>query len=279
MDTADDSMHIVIFPWLAFGHLLPCLERAERLATRGHRVSFVSTPRNLERLPPVRPALAPLVELVALPLPRIDGLPDGAESTSDVPYDKFELHRKAFDGLAAPFAAFLDAACAAVDGARRRPDWVIADFVHHWVAAAAQDRNVPCAMLIPCAASIAGSTGPPPPGDSHAEQQRQAIDQSTSAAPAFEQQQAAELFATEGDSGPSVISRFVQTLARSRFVATRSCLELEPEAFPLLARLYGKPAVPLGLLPPQPDGTRGVSRSTEDDSTMRWLDTQRLLGS
>lgn len=274
MDTADDSMHIVIFPWLAFGHLLPCLELAERLATRGHRVSFVSTPRNLERLPPVRPALAPLVELVALPLPRIDGLPDGAESTSDVPYDKFELHRKAFDGLAAPFAAFLDAACAAVDGARRRPDWVIADFVHHWVAAAAQDRNVPCAMLIPCAASIAGSAGPPPPGDSHAEQQRQAIDQSTSAAPAFEQQQAAELFATEGDSGPSVISRFVQTLARSRFVATRSCPELEPEAFPLLTRLYGKPAVPLGLLPPQPDGTRGVSRSTEDDSTMRWLDAQ-----
>ncbi|CAD6214158.1 unnamed protein product [Miscanthus lutarioriparius] len=95
-----------------------------------------------------------------------------------------------------------------------------------------------------------------------------------SAAPAFEQQQAAELFATEGDSGPSVINRFVQTLARSRFVATRSCPELEPEAFPLLTRLYGKPAVPLRLLPPQPDGTRGVSRSTEDDSTMQWLDAQ-----
>ncbi|RLN18637.1 hypothetical protein C2845_PM02G01500 [Panicum miliaceum] len=73
MDGADDSaMHIVIFPWLAFGHLLPCLELAERLAARGHRVSFISTPRNLARLPPVRPALARLVDLVALPLPRVN---------------------------------------------------------------------------------------------------------------------------------------------------------------------------------------------------------------
>ncbi|CAL4918582.1 unnamed protein product [Urochloa decumbens] len=272
MDAADDStMHIVIFPWLAFGHLLPCLELAERLASRGHRVSFVSTPRNLARLPPVRPALARRVALVALPLPRVDGLPDGSESTSDVPHDKFDLHRNAFDGLAAPFAAFLDAAAA--DGGGRKPDWVVADFIHHWVAAAAQERNVPCALLMPCAASVTASAGRP--GDSHAEQ-RQAIGRSMSAAPAFEAKQAAEAFAAEGASGPSIMSRFVQTLTRSRFVAIRSCPELEPDAFPLLARLYGKPAVPLGLLPPQPDGTRAglICKSTEDDATLRWLDGQ-----
>ncbi|RLN38809.1 hypothetical protein C2845_PM01G31200 [Panicum miliaceum] len=255
MDATDDSaMHIL----------------AERLAARGHRVSFISTPRNLARLPPVLSALARLVDLVALPLPRVDGLPDGAEATSDVPYDKFELHRKAFDGLAAPFAAFLDAACAAAGGGRRS-DWVVADFILHWVAAAAQERNVPCAMLVLCAAGVTASAGQP--GDSHAEQ-RQAIGESMSAAPAFEAQQAAELFGAEGASGPSIISRFVQTLTRSRFVAIRSCPELEPDAFPLLTRLYGKPAGPLGLLPPQPVGTRGVSRNTEDDATMRWLDAQ-----
>ncbi|CAN6322901.1 unnamed protein product [Urochloa humidicola] len=275
MDAADDStMHIVIFPWLAFGHLLPCLELAERLASRGHRVSFVSTPRNLARLPPVRPALARLIDLVALPLPRVDGLPDGAECTSDVPHDKFDLHRKAFDGLAAPFAAFLDAAAADAGGGRRKPDWVVADFIHHWVAAAAQERNVPCAMLMPCAAGITASAGRP--GDSQAEQ-RNAIGQSMSAAPAFEAKQTAEAFATEGASGASIMSRFVQTLARARFVAIRSCPELEPDAFPLLARLYGKPAVPIGLLPPEPDGTRGVtSKSAEEDgdATLRWLDAQ-----
>ncbi|CAL4926849.1 unnamed protein product [Urochloa decumbens] len=135
-------MHVVIFPWLAFGHLLPGLELAQRLASRGHRVSFVSTPRNLARLPPLPPALAPRVDLVALPLPRLeeDGFPDGAESTNDVPFGAFELHRKAFDGLAAPFAAFLDAACAQGVG-NGRPDWVVLDNFHHWAAAAAVDRK------------------------------------------------------------------------------------------------------------------------------------------
>jgi hypothetical protein len=128
-------LRIVIVPWLAFGHLLPYLELSERLASRGHHVSYVSTPRNLARLPPPRKD----VDLVAIPLPRVEGLPDGAESTNDVPDEMRELHWKAFDGLAAPFAEFLAAACADED---RRPHWIIADSFHHWVAAAAVEHKV-----------------------------------------------------------------------------------------------------------------------------------------
>ena len=98
-------MRIVLFPWLAFGHMIPFLELAERLAARGHRVSFVSTPRNISRLPPVLD-----VRLVALPLPRVDGLPDGAEATTDLPPGNTEplLHRAADKLAAGPFCAFLD---------------------------------------------------------------------------------------------------------------------------------------------------------------------------
>jgi hypothetical protein len=140
MDARSSSpLRIVISPWLAFGHLLPYLELAERLASRGHRVSYVSTPRNIARLPPLRPATAPRVDLVALPLPRVEGLPDGAESSHDVPDEMRELHLKAFDGLAAPFAEFLAAACA--DEATR-PHWIVADAFHHWAAASALDHKV-----------------------------------------------------------------------------------------------------------------------------------------
>ena len=144
MDAGSSSspLHIMVVPWLAFGHLLPYLELSERLAERGHRVSYVSTPRNLARLPPVRPAAAPRVDLVALPLPRVDGLPDGAESTND---DR-ELHWKAFDGLAAPFSEFLSAACA--EGAGKRPDWLIVDSFHHWAAAAAVENKVLFPLLL-----------------------------------------------------------------------------------------------------------------------------------
>ncbi|KAG8062251.1 hypothetical protein GUJ93_ZPchr0003g17425 [Zizania palustris] len=271
MDADPSRMHVVIFPWLAFGHLLPCLELSERLAARGHRVSFVSTPRNLARLPPVRPALAHLVDLVGLPLPRVSGLADGAEATRDIPFDEFELHRKAFDGLDGPFSAFLDAACAG----GKRPDWVVADFMHHWVAVAAQDRGLPCAMILPCSAGVAASAGQQPSESSSETEQRDAVVRSMgTAAPSFEAERATKEFATKGASGMSIVSRFSQTLKRSKFVAMRSSPELEPDAFTIVTRLYGKPVVPFGLLPPHPDGARGIGKNGEDDAIMRWLDAQ-----
>ncbi|KAF8673376.1 hypothetical protein HU200_048939 [Digitaria exilis] len=85
--------------------MLPYLELAERLASRGHRVSYVSTPRNLARLPPRRHADA--IDLVVLPLPRVDGLLAGAESTNDISADKLVHLWDAFDRLAAPFSEYL----------------------------------------------------------------------------------------------------------------------------------------------------------------------------
>jgi hypothetical protein len=61
-------------PMARFRPPAPCLDLAERLASRSHHVSLVSTPWNITRLPPVRPVVAPLVGLVALPLPRVAGL-------------------------------------------------------------------------------------------------------------------------------------------------------------------------------------------------------------
>ena len=92
---AGEKLDVVLFPWLAFGHLIPYLELAKRLAARGHAVTFVSTPRNVARLPPVPAQLAPRQRLVALPPPAVEGLPEGAESTADVPPEKNELIKKA----------------------------------------------------------------------------------------------------------------------------------------------------------------------------------------
>ena len=105
----------MVFPWLVFGHIIPFLELSEQLTKRGHFVTFVSAPRNLAKLRPVAADVRPRIRLV--PLPLVDGLPDGAESTADVPPEKVELLKIAFDGLAAPFASFLAESCA--DGEAR----------------------------------------------------------------------------------------------------------------------------------------------------------------
>ncbi|KAL6894430.1 hypothetical protein ACP4OV_008528 [Aristida adscensionis] len=271
--SSSSPLHVVICPWLAFGHMLPCLDLAQRLASRGHRVTFVSTPRNIARLPPLRPAAAPRVAFVALPLPRVDGLPDGAESTNDVPSDKFELHWKAFDGLAAPFAEFLAAACAD-EGSK--PDWVVVDVFHHWAAAAAVEHKVPCAMLILNAAyMIAGWSRRSSEHDqvaASASKQPAAGQEGSDAEPRYESERKAQLFLNHGASGMTVVQRSSLTFERCTLAAIRSCVEWEPESVSLVTKLINKTVVPIGLLPPPPpDGGRGVNG---EDAAVRWLDAQ-----
>lgn len=209
-------LHIVIFPWLAFGHLIPGLEFAERLAEHGQRVSFVSTQGILRRLRPVAPALASLIDLVALPFPRIDGLPDGAEATSDLPPGTAELHVQAMDRLAPAFSAFLGAACA--DGSDRKVDWVLLDNFHASMADVASEHKVPCILNMPYSAATTEDFGIPDP----------------SVLPMFRP--------------------FVETFKRCKVIAARSSFELEPESLPLMTKILGKPVIPVGLLPPAPAG-------------------------
>jgi len=58
------SMHVLMLPWLAFGHILPFTELAKRIARQGHRVTLLSTPRHTRRLVRIPPDLAGLVRVV-----------------------------------------------------------------------------------------------------------------------------------------------------------------------------------------------------------------------
>uniref|UniRef100_A0ACD5WVR0 Uncharacterized protein n=1 Tax=Avena sativa TaxID=4498 RepID=A0ACD5WVR0_AVESA len=266
-ESESSPLRVVIFPWLAFGHMLPYLELSERLAARGHHVSYVSTPRNLARLPPLRPASAPRIHFVSLPLPHVDGLPQGAESTNDVPDDKRQLHWKAFDGLAAPFAEFLAAACA---HEATRPHWVIADSFPYWAAASAEEHKVPCALLLPTAAAIAAV--PPPPRQGR---QPSAEPPAAASLPRHEREALAPVYTDQGVSSLSTMQRWSLTREKCTLGAIRSCVEWEPESFPQVAGLLGMPVVPLGLLPPPPEGGRRAAGSNgADHPTVRWLDAQ-----
>ncbi|CAN1807862.1 UDP-glycosyltransferase 91A1 [Linum perenne] len=84
MNTSKNTnLHIAMFPWLAFRHTLPFLELAKVIARRGHNISFISTPRNIDRLPNLPPILSSLITFVKLPLSQVENLPLNAEVTSD----------------------------------------------------------------------------------------------------------------------------------------------------------------------------------------------------
>ncbi|PQM40508.1 UDP-glycosyltransferase 91C1-like [Prunus yedoensis var. nudiflora] len=228
MDNKDNhKLHITMFPWLAYGHIMPFLEVSKFLAQKGHRVSFISTPKNIQRLP--KSSLSPLITFVELPLPAIEGLPHTTESTSELPIHKVPYLKKAYDLLQPPLTHFLQ---------HSDVNWVIHDFVCHWL----------------------------PESRLSTESTRFT---STSPMPLHWLSVALLLSYAEVNASGRRTSRlcrngltFLQMLLLSsmrwfadaiqycNLVTMRSSTEFEPDSVSLLSKLYGKPVIPLGLLPP-----------------------------
>uniref|UniRef100_A0A0D9WWL5 Uncharacterized protein n=1 Tax=Leersia perrieri TaxID=77586 RepID=A0A0D9WWL5_9ORYZ len=251
-------LHIVVFPWLAFGHMIPFLELSKRLARRGHAVTFVSTPRNVVRLGAIPPELSVRLRVVSLNLPAVDGLPEGAESTTDVPPDKIELFKIAFDGLAAQFASLIggNGEDDGSTGFSRKPDWIIQDVVQNWTGSIAEEHKIPCASFNIFPAAMVAFLGPKKENLAHPRTKTEDYMVKppwiTFPANLAFRRHEAEWIATmfkPNASGVADIDRFWSIEHPCcRLIIYRSCLEAEPPMSPILTDLFAKPALPAGLL-------------------------------
>uniref|UniRef100_A0A0D9V3C5 Glycosyltransferase n=1 Tax=Leersia perrieri TaxID=77586 RepID=A0A0D9V3C5_9ORYZ len=136
-------LHILFFPFLAPGHLIPIADMAALFASRGIRCTILTTPVNAAV---IRSAVdrandsfrgsngGLVIDLFVVPFPDV-GLPPGFESgtalTSQEDRDKFFL---AVRLLREPFDRFLS---------EHRVDAVVADSFFKWAADAAAEQGVP----------------------------------------------------------------------------------------------------------------------------------------
>uniref|UniRef100_A0A0D9WWL3 Uncharacterized protein n=1 Tax=Leersia perrieri TaxID=77586 RepID=A0A0D9WWL3_9ORYZ len=289
------QLHIVVFPWLAFGHMIPFLELSKRLARRGHAVTFISTPRNAARLGAIPPELLARLRIVSLDLPAVDGLPNGAESTADVPQEKIGLLKKAFDGLAVPFAGLIADICtnagdgdAAINatGFSRKPDWIILDFAQYWIWPIADEHEIPCAMFSIVPATMVAFIGPKSQNSAHPRSKTEDYMVQPPWIPfpaniAYRRHEAEWIATTfkPNASGVADMNRFWEVeRPQCRLIIYRSCPEVEPQLFPILTDLFAKPAVPAGLLvfPEIPRDAAAACDKSDETFTpaMEWLDKQ-----
>ncbi|GLJ53022.1 hypothetical protein SUGI_1129070 [Cryptomeria japonica] len=82
MEEEKQQLHVMMVPWLSYSLITTFLELAKKLGVNGLRASFLSTPLNIRQIRQLRPI--PEVDLLELPLPSINGLPEGVESTADL---------------------------------------------------------------------------------------------------------------------------------------------------------------------------------------------------
>ncbi|XVF33277.1 hypothetical protein REPUB_Repub17cG0155000 [Reevesia pubescens] len=277
------NLHVVMLPWSAFGHLIPFFQLSIALAKVGVKVSFISTPRNIQRLPKVPPSLATLIDLVSLPLPALDRnkrLPEGAEATVDIPSENTQYLKIAYDLLQYPIKQFIS---------DQRLDWIIIDFFPYWVAEIAQEKQIPVISFSVFSASTyafflqqnflvadarkgiepspEGLTKPPELGTFS----------SSVAYRSFETTSTYEGHCVQNASGISDTERAFKVLHASKAMAIRTSPEYESEYLNKCKEITGKPVIPIGLLlPEKPGGTKRIITDKSWIETFEWLDGQKL---
>ncbi|KAF8411002.1 hypothetical protein HHK36_003541 [Tetracentron sinense] len=138
------SFHVAMYPWFAIGHITPFLQISNRLAERGHRVSFILPSKTQHKLEHLN--LHPdLIRLFAVTVPHVDGLPLGAETTADVPAPLNDLLTKAFDRTENDIELLLR---------DLKPDIVFFDFAH-WMPALTRRLGIKIKSLHYCVISPA----------------------------------------------------------------------------------------------------------------------------
>ncbi|XP_038903431.1 UDP-glycosyltransferase 91A1-like [Benincasa hispida] len=272
-----NNLKIVMFPWLAMGHLIPYLEFAKLIAKQGHHVFFVSTPRNIQRLPKIHPSsLLPFITFVSLPLPPTAGLPDGAEATTDLPSHLVKFLKLSYDQLHIPMAEFLNSSA---------PHWILHDFASYWLPPIAFQLGVKIGYLSTLNPEFHGFMGPVS-AMKGGEGSRKKLDDyivtptwipfpTTVSFPYYDVKKIFDkLSQNTTDDGVSDIHRFADVIQSSDVIAIRGSYEFEPEWFNLLNQIYQKPVFPAGHFP-----------TTEHDPTQdetepwkfikNWLDNKK----
>ncbi|WCJ27120.1 UDP-glycosyltransferase 79B30 [Euphorbia peplus] len=84
----EKRLHIAMYPWFAMGHLTSFLHLANKLASRGHKISYLLPPKTIPKFQSFN--LHPnLITFIPINVPQVDGLPPGTETTSDVPFNLY----------------------------------------------------------------------------------------------------------------------------------------------------------------------------------------------
>lgn len=91
-----NKFHVAMYPWFALGHLTSYLHISNKLAERGHKISFLMPRNTISKLEHFN--LHPdRVSFIPITIPNVDGLPHGSETTADIPFSLHSLLMTAMD--------------------------------------------------------------------------------------------------------------------------------------------------------------------------------------
>ncbi|KAI7747467.1 hypothetical protein M8C21_030740 [Ambrosia artemisiifolia] len=130
---SDGKLHLVMFPFFAFGHISPFVQLSNKLSTYpGIKISFLAASTSVGRIETMLNPTA-TTTVIPLTLPRVDGLPEGVENTSDTSPATVELLKVALDLMRPQIKTLLT---------NLKPNFMFFDFAQWWLPEIACDLGI-----------------------------------------------------------------------------------------------------------------------------------------
>ncbi|KAF9613189.1 hypothetical protein IFM89_005991 [Coptis chinensis] len=251
MDSKEYDLHVLLFPWLAHGHISPFLELAKKLTQRNFYIYFCSTPINLSSIKnQVSSETFPSIQLVELHLPSLPNLPPQRHTTKSLPLHLQSTLKTALD-MAKP--AFLTTL---------KPDLLIYDFIQPWAPELASQHNIPAINFLTMGAAASSYL-------IHKFSSSTAETEFPLPAIYYQEHEYNTMAQMIGSYSNNVLNkdRFFQSGDRSSdMILVKTFGEIEAKYIEYLSFIVGKEILPVGLL---------VQEATNDDKHLKfveWLD-------
>ncbi|CAN4114372.1 unnamed protein product [Withania somnifera] len=140
------NLRVLMFPWLAYGHISPFLNVAKKLADRGFLIYLCSTPVNLTSIMKRIPSkYSDSIELVEFHLPELPELPPHYHTTNGLPLHLNPILHKALKMSKPNFSKILQ---------NLKPELVIHDVMHQWAGHIANEQKIPAVKFLTCCATV-----------------------------------------------------------------------------------------------------------------------------
>ncbi|KAL0339781.1 UNVERIFIED_CONTAM: Beta-D-glucosyl crocetin beta-1,6-glucosyltransferase [Sesamum radiatum] len=136
----NQSIRVLMLPWLVYGHISPYLELAKKLTSRGFSIYLCSTPATLRCIDKkITGKLSQSIKLVPLFLPPLPGLLPELHTTNGLPSHLMPTLKAASDLSVNDFSNILK---------QLKPDLLIYDVVQPWAPLVAKELNIPAVEFI-----------------------------------------------------------------------------------------------------------------------------------
>ncbi|KAG7606005.1 UDP-glycosyltransferase 79B6 [Arabidopsis thaliana] len=248
------KFHAFMFPWFGFGHMTAFLHLANKLAEKGHKITFLLPKKALKQLEPLN-LFPDCIVFHTLTIPSVDGLPDGAETTSDIPIS-----------LGSFLASAMDRTCNQVKEAVSvgKPDLIFFDFAH-WIPEIAREYGVKSVNFITISAACVAISFVPGRSQDDLGSTPPGYPSSKVLLRGHETNSLSFLSYPFGD-GTSFYERIMIGLKNCDVISIRTCQEMEGKFCDFIENQFQRKVLLTGPMLPEPDNSKPL-----EDQWRQWL--------